>query len=253
MTERVLIESIKTDRQLSPDDNLDELATNLRDKGQRVPVLLLDGNILVDGLRRLTALQKLGHTTVQAVVATTLEEAVEVLAKTTKTTKMSYRRTWEIRFLLNDLMVERAVRNRGARVGLKRGQPMPGGPSEKVRYLWQRAFNEAHLDNKIWPTYRSGREDLIEGIESGRIAPSKALTILRDKRPLRGDVHDRSGQARILKGATRTLSGTVKALEKLGWPLVIDPVEMAPTLAELKKYRSMLFRVVRLLEEAVKK
>lgn len=253
MAERVLIESIKTDRQLSPEDNLDELAASLRDKGQKVPVLLLEGNILVDGLRRLTALQMLGHATVQVVVAATLDRAVEVLAKASKTQPMAYRRTWEIRVQLDELVVQRLADNRAKRVGLKQGQSLPEGRSEQSRYLWARAFNEVHLDNKIWPVYRAGREDLIRAVEEGHLTPSGALRMMGDSRPLQGNVHDRGGQTRILKGATRTLSGTIKALEKLGWPLDVDPEEMEPTLAELKRYRRVLYRVVRLLEEAVSK
>lgn len=130
---------------------------------------------------------------------------------------------------------------------------MPEGRPEQSRYLWARAFNEVHLDNKIWPVYRAGREDLIRAVEEGHLTPSGALRMMGDSRPLQGNVHDRGGQTRILKGATRTLSGTIKALEKLGWPLDVDPEEMEPTLAELKRYRRVLYRVVRLLEEAVSK
>lgn len=76
----MLIDSIVVDRQLRPDDNVEDLAKSILDQGLQFPVVIREDRYLVDGLRRLEASRLAGCTTIDVVVARTFEDVTDALA-----------------------------------------------------------------------------------------------------------------------------------------------------------------------------
>ena len=258
MSERILIESIKTLRTLDPDDKVQPLAIDIRDSGQKVPVLLDEDYTLIDGLRRLEAVKMLGHETIEVVRATTLEEATDVLKLAHAGKPVDrVRRVWEIRKQLQRLLSERGSRQRQRQTGLPRGARVIS-KEEKWRWLFIDAMGGLKSADRIRTLYGMAEkndalaQELVTRMENGEISPHAAYARYTRRTPLNGNIHSAKEQLAALENATRGLSGIMKALDKLGWPIMVSPEDRAPIIKELLVYRRQFYKLIHLLEEAEK-
>ena len=256
MSERILIDEIKLTRGLDPDENLKELARDLKAHGQRVPILVLSDLSLVDGLRRVMALHTAGVTEVDAIVASTYEEAIEALHLAHSGNPPDrVRRAWEIERDLNPLIQERKAKLiRQRQVGIPRNERQPS-TQPLARTLMEHAIGKGY--DKIVQTYRlafalkpTGWREVIRALEAGEITIGKAYDTIRGKTPLRGNIRTVKEQKQIVDGAARQLTALMMSLEKLAWPIVIPIKDRQPALDELRKNRGKLARIIHLLEEA---
>jgi hypothetical protein len=79
LIEVVKVGKLKTNRDISPGDNLEELEKSLREDGLLVPLLVNGDMIVVDGVRRLTAIKKLGYKDAICQVTTDFDVAMASL------------------------------------------------------------------------------------------------------------------------------------------------------------------------------
>lgn len=262
MSERILIETIRIDRALDEGEDFEALAKDLRDNKQQVPVLLLDDRTLVDGLRRIHALTLLGHKTVQAVVATSLEEACENLALAHTAGPPSTRRIWAMWIALTDLMNERTYRVRTA--ANRRGADGKRlGRSERIkdqsRPMFIRAFGNYTAFEPMRFVYRWAEEGhpeagkIIAGLEAGEYTATTARgKILEIRKREAGTVTSADEQKQIMTQASRQIKTALSAFDQIKAPIRVPEKEFDAIMAEMKRNRSSLYRLARLLEEAEK-
>jgi hypothetical protein len=258
MSEEVIsIDSIKTNRELDPKDSILDLANDIQELGLKVPILIDPDHILVDGLRRLKALQLFGRVSVLTTVAETYEEAMVNLKLANQGRgPVGPKRTWEIEVALANLLMERTARLRAryARVPMdKRGtvEKLP-----RSRELFTDAMNDLNA-SKYGQIYRAAEagsesaEELIKLMESGKINVSGAIGRLdaREKGHGTGDVVHMSEQRVLLQSAVRSLSALVKGLQKLGSPIRLPRSELRALADELKINRRQLVGMIRHIEK----
>lgn len=257
MIKRILIDEIKLNRGLDSDENLKELAKSLRG-GQQVPILVLSDYTLVDGLRRVMALNTMGATEVDAVIATTFEEAAEALYQAHQGILTDrVRRLFEIDRDIKPLILERATRLRRKRmVGVPRFEWQPSDQPQS-RMLMERALGKGY--DKIVQTYRAaevyqpdGWRAVLRDLENGDISSWAAYNKLRGKEPLNGNIRSARDQKQLVDGVARQLEAVVLALEKLAWPIVMPAEDRQRACEQLRYSRGRLSRILHLLEEAEK-
>jgi len=256
VSERILINEIKLTRGLDPDENLKELARDLKANGQKVPILVLPDLSLVDGLRRVMALHAAGVTEVDAIVASTFEEAIEALHLAHSGLPPDrVRRSWEIARDLNPLIQERKIRFiRERQKGVRRTERQPS-TQPLARTLLEYAIGKGY--DKIVQTYQlafahkpTGWRETIRALEARELTVGGAYDKIRGKTPLRGNIRTVKEQKQIVDGAARQLTALLMSLEKLAWPIVIPIKDRQLAIEELRKNRGKLARIIHLLEEA---
>lgn len=258
MSERILIESVKMDRELRPPEEVDELARAIAAHGQAVSVLLTQDLVLVDGLRRLEALKLLGHQTVEADIATTLEEACANLHEAHGGVPPLHRiwRMWEIKQSLDDLIQERAyhARDRGNKA---RGSGKPSTAAGPSRRLFVEAFGYKPWDTLITVHRAFDPESpvhvrIMDDLETGHITAHTAWRLMYKAAGFQGHITTGQEQATLLEGVSRQMNTAVQAISRLG-PIALPSDQLNEHLTGLKKARAALIRNIHLLEEAGRK
>lgn len=256
MKDQVLIESIKTDREVRPDRVLElGLVDQLTKSGGRlnVPVLLTREMVLVDGLYRINALRSIGFVTVEAIIAETYEEALENLDLAHEEAPVP-RRIYEIKTDLDGLMSERASLLRSRRnMGSPSVKGQPRGQAPLARDLIAKALKSGAV-NRIVQIYKAAAngdvaaQSAIEGIEAGtlRVHAGWVKMLRVNGRP--SGVSDQYEQRTLLAEAARNIASTVRLLSKLEVPLALPDDEREQLVNELIKQRAELYSIIGILK-----
>ena len=261
--ERIPIRIIKTDRLADVGTPAyEELALSLAEQGQLTPIVILHNGTLVDGRRRLAWLEGRGETKIDACVVSTLEDAADALAENHPSPPDRIRRVWEIRQVLEPLIAERDRK--------LRHRPRPGrrvyrdsdAPTERLRDLLRRALGDYNAIDKVMTIYNaalSGNEKaaaLVDYMERGELTIHQAFAQYEARRTdvsihFARDVVTARQQKQLLANATERLSAIVMAMQRLG-PIKMSTEDVQLILGELRKNRSLMYRTIKLLEEAGK-
>lgn len=259
MSEQVIpIEEIKTDRGLD-DFDLAPLMHDIIEHGLVVPILVDHEYVLIDGLRRLEAMKLLNWSHAPAIVAGSYEEAVSNLKLAHEGhDPLRPRRIWEITVGLDGYLKARTRRLRqDHQTGIPAKERRPGKTPRAVRSreLLADALNDVYVA-KYATLYRAAEaggeyaQKLVQDLETGTLTINAAVGRLTDRNNrLEGNVQTLSEQRTLLNGASRTLSGLVKGLYKLGRPIKIPKEEMRALLKELKANRAELVGLIREIEK----
>jgi hypothetical protein len=258
VSEQILIDKIQFARGLDSGENLKELVRDLKASGQKVPILVLSDFTLVDGLRRVMALNTLGAKEVDAIVASTFDECIEALylAHSGQSPVQRPRRSWELYTQLKPLIDERRTRlTRERQVGIPRKDRPPSTHPLSRTLLdyaigkgWDKIVQVYRIAEEAEPT--SWRRAVVRDLEDGKITVGTAYRRILGRYPLTGNIHTVKDQSRLVSNAARQLTGLMLTLDKLAWPIVIPSEDRQPAIAELKKNRGKLARIIHLLEEA---
>lgn len=127
------LDEVITNREIDT-TGLSVLRQNLKAHGQKVPVLLTDENILIDGQRRLEALRQLGRGYIWVALTNDLENSLKVLhtahvTNTTEAKDITPRRVYEIYQGLMPQVDKRTAALRRRRLGISRDhklEPLKG-------------------------------------------------------------------------------------------------------------------------------
>lgn len=256
MIKRVLIEQIRLTRGLEHEQNLKELTRDLKANGQQVPIVVMSDFTLVDGLRRVMALNTLGIKEIDAFIASNFEEVIEGLyLNHSGQFPDRLHRLWEIEQILSPLVYERRSRLASERqLGVSKTERRPSG-APLARTLVERVFGNGY--DKVIQTYRlahatkpPGWRTVLRDLETGEITVGNAYDQIRGKRPLMGNIRTVKDQEQLVNGAARQFEAVVLALEKLAWPIVIPVENRQVAIEQLRRNRGKLSRIIRLLEEA---
>jgi len=255
------IDQVITDRKLSDDDDLSELAGFLNDQGQQIPILLDHENNLIDGLRRVEALRSLGHTTVLA-TQTSMYPVVCALLKQARehsvgALPLTPRRIWEIYSAARPLL---QITRSAYTVGKARGERLNKQVGGRRLLGEALGFKSASGLQAITHTYRAlsdpspqrakRAEKAVQLLEAGEISHYQAVDMINKPTGLTGPLRTLNEQRSALQEAIATYRGLIKGLESLG-PIhaKMPEEELRGYLGELLALRAQMHKFTRLLQE----
>ena len=257
MTELVSIDQIKVDRTLAPDDDVTELAKDIRANGLVVPVLIDRTYRLIDGLRRLEATKSLGDVQIEAVVTSMYPTACANLKQAREhgafARPFSTRRIFEMYEAMIPLMnYTRSQLGHGTRRG-KRLKSPPGGRRMFTEVMGLSSTSYLQALVQLYRYCSSDDEAMREKattatrrLEAGELTVYGAQKIAERKEKFNGRVLARDAQLDLLNRALATLRGLLRGLEEMG-PISSDfsKEEVQVLAVELAKQRTKLASFVR--------
>ncbi len=264
MTTRIMISQCYPDHgrvTRATDADIEALAISMRDGGMKHPILVIPKDteeyIIVDGLNRIKAASKLGLVTIEAVVTENLEQACRLLEKANAKQDLLPYRIWEISRAVEPLFLKR--RDETVRLR-KSGNTNPRLTGTELVAKALRARNGQWL-KILRELYRIAEEieatEIMSKVDIGELSVHVARPIM--KRLAQGAVLQQPAtpaaakdQLLLLGNASRNLGTTLKALLEAAESLVVTPGELAPIVSDLRKHRSVLYRIVHIMEKEVK-
>ncbi len=257
-TTTLSVHDIVSTRRLDSDEDLTALIAHIHKNGLKVPILVSREHIVIDGLRRFEALQKLGLSDVPVTIATDYPVAIKEIERARKhgvSARIRWRRSWELFRDLQNLKLDY--------VAITRHKPIASRDGEQLgsRNMLQEAlgYTTPAILQCLTQVYRLAEGDTsdvgdrareaVEKLRSGEMTPYAALGYAQRPPRLTGDVTKAADQRGLLESASNTLSGVTKGLMKLG-PLApdINREELDAWLTSLKASRRDLTRLIRQLE-----
>ena len=262
LSKLIPISSIHADRTLSPGDDISGLAKSIEDDGLQFPVLLTEDNRLIDGLRRIEAIQSLGYTSVPAIPVMLFLPAASHLKRTrehgVEAKPLTPRRIWELYKATRPLM------------NMSRAQRMRDGYFGKSLYIGGRKefIDAVGIDKEsylqaVTQLYRAAEEqhspqsdlarELVAQVDDGTLTVYMAMNRMVNERR-RGDIVGATQQLSALQTAAQTLAGVGHGLTKLG-PLDpgLKPQHIDSVLTDLRLFRRQLIQLIHNLEKESKR
>lgn len=265
MAQMVPISQVTVNRELKTGDDITGLVKSLQEDGQQIPILVDADYALIDGLRRLRALQSFGATQIEVFATSMYPAACDLLNRArehgVEALPISPRRIYEITVSMKPVLYAtvnyyKIGRKKGANAKASAGgrrilAKALGLPSEGMLQATLQVFYAAKD-----PTTEKGRRALrlLELMEKGEISPYAASNRLTSTEGLHGSIKKYQDQLSALDAALASLRGTMRALEDLG-PL--DPKfpkeEAEAKYKELYRLRGQFYRFVRTFDEEINK
>lgn len=254
MAKRILIEDIKIDRELEPGDDLSDLSED-----HLIDPVVVQGNVLIDGLRRIKLAVSLGIEDILAEEPQTIEEASAVLAWNHRLQRPSWKRILEIHPYMAELIQQRLRRIRSEQAAGR--TKFEAWDPNRVRVTPSRDLLSAayggvksHQWERLVALSNEGRRDLLEQIFEGAISPAAAYVQARDTRnPFRGSATDATEQWEILNASVQAMRVTITAIRGIATPVTIPAERITSVLPDYYKVRASLSKIIHQLEEAVGK
>lgn len=263
MGQQVPIDSILVDRQLVPTDDLSSLMASIERSGQRVPILTNGDYHLIDGLRRLEALRRLGHTTAEVIATSMYPQACAALKRAREhgvaAVEVTPRRLWELYEALRPLLnITRSHLQRGR----QRGQQIRIGG--RALFIEALGMSSESLLQAVTQVYRAAQEDptdrgdrareAVKRLEAGETTVYMAVDYMRPMVETR-DIVKLDEQRAAFETAAKTLNGLLFGLERIG-PLnrrLVKDGEIEEYLRQLKIFRRKFAGFIHRIEEEINK
>lgn len=269
MKQHIDIKNLALGRDLEEGDNLDDLVKHIQTHGLEVPVLITPQFYVIDGVRRIRALEALGEQFIEAVVVTDFDHLVKSLTDSRTFgngwRKPSPRRLWHIHMDSKELIQQRVLASRE----LLRGRPRhskldtPLGPSRELlaralgfnsQSYYSASSNVYNIANDPDDPRRELAKQFVVEVDAGRMTIYSARDRLEKARRFTGETNTVSEQRAMLVNLVTSLSGVMKSTERMG---AINPhmkkEELQGYLSDLKHLRSQLYQFVRTFEEEISK
>jgi hypothetical protein len=251
MTKKILIEDIKIDRELRNGDDLSDLSEDTVHQP-----IVVQGDRLIDGLRRVELAKKLGITELEAHDPQTLEEACDVLALQHSRPITDWLRLYELTKYLRTHLAERTKRVRTSNTRQLRASRLAGEPKPPSvvhsRILFGKALGGTPSSQfiSVVPLFEQAPRELVLEVLSGKVTPHGAMSRSR-RREFRGQVTGKEGQLVLLNTAVQNLRNLADSLWMLGSPIEVDPQTVTQIISELRKSRTDITKALKRLEEAI--
>jgi hypothetical protein len=252
-------------RDLERDDDLTNLAKDIQAYGLAVPVLVDQNMNLIDGLRRLRAVESLGQDSVDVVVTSMYPVACEMLKRAREhgieAAPLGPRRIWQIYTDMQPIFkVTKSTALRGRQKGQRLKHEIGGRPllakaldlpSEAVLQAITYVYRLAQTDTGAKGT--KARE-AVRLLESGEVTAYGAADYIKRTEGLKGSITNLNEQRVTLRDSVSSLRGLVTGLERLG-PLNkgLRPEEKEQIMRDFAKLRGRLYRFVKQLQEETRK
>lgn len=257
MGQQVPIGSIVIRRALDPGDDLGPLMEHIRDSGLRVPVLVNQDYELIDGLRRVEAVRRLGNTRIEVIAVTLYGPALTWIERArvhgVYAKPLTPRRMFELYESCKPLIsVTRSQQMRGRQRG--EGVHIKG----RERFLAAIGIDSESWFQAVTQLYRMSKEDSLRGetareavamLEEGQVSPYMALDYVRTRRRP-GIIVKAEEQLAMLDSVASSLAGMAYGIKQLGLVDPSIPRERRTGVAkELREFRSTLHRLITQLEK----
>lgn len=249
MIRTILIKDIKINRELRVGDDLSDLDPEVI----KQPIVVR-GNVLVDGLRRIELAKRMGVTELEAHDADNLVDMAEALALQHPTPMRDWMRVYQIVKALKPLVDKRLLQIRKTPknfVGAT-GSPVQGGPA---RPLISKALGGVGPGNfeTVVSLIEKGPKELVHRVLYGNLSPAGAKGYMQRRKEFQGgDITDPEGQLHILESVVQAMRNINETLVKIG-PLAVNPEDMLRIKEEMYRNRSKITTAMNQLEEAAKK
>jgi hypothetical protein len=251
MTNKILISDIKIDREIPSDLQLDDL-----DRNDLKQPIVLQGTLLVDGLRRIEKAKQLGITELPFVDPQTIEELAEALAKAHPTPVKNWLRVYQLMKHLNRQIAKRGKRYRAThmtRINKERfGHEAPEELKiETARELVKRALGgiPSAQSESIVRVIEGAPKHIVLAILNGEVTPAGALMRWNRTKRFQGRVTGEAEQETFIREATQTIRAATDSLWMLG-DINIKADRFETLLKGLKLARRGLATMINQLEEA---
>lgn len=239
-----MLRDLKGSRGLEEGDDLSDLAFMEEVGPHETTPLVVEGNVIIDGVRRLHKAQQLGWDYVYAFDPKDVYEAAEALALNHSTPLRKWHQVGEIVSYMRRLNQARIADRR-----IGKHSPKPWTP---VRDLMTRALgglNSSHFEKVNLVLH-----DPILGprIDAGKLSPAGAYAIYMKRNKGRGDIVDHDSQLEIYQRSIRQLHIAAEAVKKVG-PNALTREEAVVLQRDFRLARNTLNELFRRLEEAFKR
>lgn len=230
----VEVAGLQTDRQWPDDEGIDKLAADIRRHGVKEPILVIGReDYVLDGVRRVAAMRKLGREHIPAYVSNNMFDVAIRMYETNAPEGFSPLRRVEIIRHVHALMGSRLDQSK-ANVRLatyiagqgneKEVKPLlrQAGTARTLLVMASRGPNPYTRIQYLVPVIKSadaGNEfarELLSRYESGEIGLGQLYTLWKEGIARPGDVLKAAEQREILTQAGLSIASAVYALQKLG-------------------------------------
>lgn len=230
----VSIDSILTSREIRAGDDTKALRESIQTLGIKQPILVDKDMNLIDGMRRLDVALSLGLDQVPALISSTLEDSCTAIIKTRKhgiaAVPIDARRGWEVFSAVHTQMLERSIRLRQRRIGVKRTEPTPEHLPRSRAMIGEalghggEAFIAAStllykaFTTNTDPAKKEGLAEIQTKLEAGELTLYEARGAMDrlGKVDMNGDILSADAQRDALASALSQLTGTTKGMARVG-------------------------------------
>lgn len=243
MSKEILIEEIKIDRELKADDDLSDL-----DESALKQPIVVQGDRLIDGLRRVELAKRLGVTKLPAEDPQSLEEAAEVLGKLhpTPVSAQGWLRVYRLMKYLQPMGVERGRQYRAQHMSrLNRGEPVIR-MKETSRDLIKHALggvSSAQFESIVRLVEKAPRE-IVLPVLGGEVSPAGGLMRWKRMSQFQGRVKGAEDQEVLIRESTQTIRAAVDSIWMLDNDIKIDAERLGELVKGLRKARRNLMTVI---------
>lgn len=239
------LRDLKATRALGAGDDLSDLDFMKEVGPHEMNPLVIEGNTIIDGVRRFHKARQLGWDYVYAVRPADIYEATEALALSHTTPLRRWDHVVEIVYYLRRL--------NKARISYRKRHPKETEPLTPIRELTQVALgglNPSQFEKA--PLIQAGDAKLWQACLDGDATPASAYAAYMKRGQNRYEgISDPKEQLEVYERALRQFHIVTEALKKIG-ATRLNQEEARKTLNEFKSARNTLNVLLRRLEEATR-
>lgn len=230
----VKVAGLQTDRPWPNDEGIDALAADIRRHGVKEPILVIGREeYVLDGVRRVAAMRKLGRENIPAFVSDDMFDVAIRMYETHQPEDLSSRRRVEIVRHVHGLMGNRVAQaNVAARLEAyleeanKQNEVSvvlrQSGATRTLLLLAARAARPYTRIQYLPPVIRAAdhgdpyAQEMLARFENGELSVSAMGTAWKERNGRPGDITKAAEQREILTQAGLSIASAVYALQKLG-------------------------------------
>ena len=241
MSNLYMLRDLKSQRALDDGDDLSDLDFMNKVGPHKTRPIVIDGNIIIDGVRRFMKAQELGWDYIVGVNPATVDEAVEALAANHKKPLTRWVQVADIVLYLRKLNKPRERLMRRKLVG----------PQPPIRDLMTKALGGLNSSQFEKVCLVLADPVVGPGVRAGITSPATAYATLMKQEKRRGTIENAEEQAEIYGNALRQLRMVNESLRKLG-TIQLEPNKALEIRRNFNSARNSLNALLRRLEEAFK-
>lgn len=248
--DRIRIDQVVTDRDIDAAEPLPSDPDIVR-----VPIVIgAEGNILIDGLRRLRYWRDCGAKTIGVIKVRTVDEAHAALQPQHEGRTLTPRQMWNILRIIYPWGLEESKKRRSVlgNETKRTGVPREHKENTPLRKQMTQILNagSGHIVERTIYLYRQAdagdelAKVLVDEVDSGVKGIYGACNAFDEAREPGARIQNSSEQKTLLDNGSRNLGAQVHALSKLGSPILVDPNDLETYIQSLTASRSKLSTII---------
>lgn len=245
--DRIRIDQVVTDRDLDAAEPLPADPAIVR-----VPIIVTNEMVLVDGLRRLKFWRDSGVKTVLAIVVSNVDEAYAAIGPQQAGRTLKPQQMWNILRIVYPWGVADSARKRAfmaaesRHLGVKRKVKGLHNTPLRMRMVEMLNASSGHVIERTIYLYRAAdngntlAQQMVQEVNEGKKSVYTAADVVTRGNVFRGSIREINEQKTLLDNGARNLGAQIGALLKLGSPVVVDTEDLESAIQALVASRSKL-------------